>query len=59
MFRTLLVYDLLVKRMNVTGFLFGMKPKRALTPRKRNDVVVAENADEQNRSNIVQGTGGR
>ena len=29
---TLLAYDLLVKRTNVTRFLFGMKPKRALTP---------------------------
>jgi hypothetical protein len=30
---TVLAYDLLVKRTNVTRFLFGMKPKRALTPR--------------------------
>lgn len=29
---TLLAYDLLVKRTNVTRFLFGMKAKRALTP---------------------------
>ncbi len=28
---TLLAYDLLVKRTNVTRFLFGMKPKRAST----------------------------
>jgi peptidoglycan/LPS O-acetylase OafA/YrhL len=30
---TVLAYDLLVKRTNVTRFLFGMKPKRPLTPR--------------------------
>ncbi len=30
---TVLAYDLLVKRTNVTRVLFGMKPKRALTPR--------------------------
>src|SRR6266496_3071970 len=30
---SVLAYDLLVKRTNVTRFLFGMKPKRALTPR--------------------------
>jgi glucans biosynthesis protein C len=31
---TLLAYDLLVKRTNVTRFLFGMKPKQAVTSRK-------------------------
>lgn len=30
---TLMAYDLLVKRTNVTRFLFGMKPKQAVTPR--------------------------
>jgi hypothetical protein len=25
---TMLIYDLLVKRINVTRFLFGMKPKK-------------------------------
>jgi glucan biosynthesis protein C len=29
---TVLAYDLLVKRTNVTRFLFGMKPKRAVAP---------------------------
>jgi membrane-bound acyltransferase YfiQ involved in biofilm formation len=29
---TLLAYEFLVKRTNVTRFLFGMKPKKALAP---------------------------
>ena len=33
---TLLAYEFLVKRTNVTRFLFGMKPKRALTPGNAN-----------------------
>ena len=39
---TLLAYDLLVKRTNVTRFLFGMKPKRAVTPRNVNTHKLGE-----------------
>jgi peptidoglycan/LPS O-acetylase OafA/YrhL len=38
---TVALYDLLVKRTNVTRFLFGMRPKRAAAPAERRREAIA------------------
>jgi hypothetical protein len=38
---SVVLYDLLVKRTNVTRFLFGMRPKRVEAPAERRREAIA------------------